>query len=203
MPLVKNAASSLSQGVSQQAESQRYPSQATEQINAYSSPIKGLVKRPPTKFISTIGASEADADKDKTFIHTINRDGNEKYAVVINAQASSTVTNFNTSTNQITASGIADDDIVTFFPKTTGARPPAGIRTNEQYYALSASPTFKISKTKNGTEVSLGESAISKIAIESVYEPTTEQWIDGVFTITFPSGQLSRRRHNSIKGVNR
>ena len=188
MPLIKNAVASLSQGVSQQAESQRYPSQATEQVNAYSSPIKGLVKRPPTKFISTIGASEADADKDKTFIHTINRDGNEKYAVVINAQASSTVTNFNTSTNQITASGIADDDIVTFFPKTTGARPPAGIRTNEQYYALSASPTFKISKTKNGTEVSLGESAISKIAIESVYEPTTEQWIDGVFTITFPSG---------------
>ena len=80
MPLVKNATSTLAQGVSQQAESQRYPSQATEQVNAYSSPIKGLVKRPPTKFISQIDADTGGS----AFVHTINRDAEEQYVLVVN-----------------------------------------------------------------------------------------------------------------------
>ena len=80
MPLVKNATTSLAQGVSQQAEAQRFPSQAEEQINAYSSPIKGLVKRPPTKFISQIDADTGGS----AFVHTINRDANEQYVLVVN-----------------------------------------------------------------------------------------------------------------------
>ena len=81
MPLVKNAATNLAQGVSQQAESQRYPSQATEQINAYSSPIKGLVKRPPTKHITNVALDTTN--ENKTFVHTINRDSSEQYVLAI------------------------------------------------------------------------------------------------------------------------
>lgn len=82
MPYTKNAVTSLAQGVSQQAESQRHPSQAVEQINAFSSHIKGLVKRPPTKHIASLNVSGATGGN--SFIHTINRDSVEQYVVVVN-----------------------------------------------------------------------------------------------------------------------
>lgn len=187
MPLVKNAAASLNQGVSQQAESQRYPSQASEQINAYSSPIKGLVKRPPTKFINTIGTDSSDSNRNKSFVHTINRDSSEQYAVVINPQEAVDVTDFTVGTNKVTAAGIVTNDVITFLPKEEGAVPPTGIDYGVAYYALENSP-FTFSKTQGGTAVPIGESSILNIRTEAVYDYAGEQWIDGVFHVTFPNG---------------
>ena len=183
MPLVKNATPSLAQGVSQQAESQRYPSQATEQINAYSSPIKGLIKRPPTKFITKTDL----AIDDKSFIHTINRDSSEQYVVVIDSQVAVDVTDFTVGTNKVTAAGITTDDTITFLPKEEGAVPPTGIDYGVVYYARENSP-FTFSKTKGGATVPIGESSILSIRTEAVYDYVGEQWIDGVFHVTFPNG---------------
>ena len=72
MPLVKYAVSNLSQGASQQAESQRFPAQAAEQINAFSSHIKGLTKRPPTEHIAEIDVNATSATQ--SFLHLLNRD---------------------------------------------------------------------------------------------------------------------------------
>ena len=51
MPLVSRTIPNLVQGVSQQPEVLRLSSQATSQLNRFSSVDHGIKKRPPTKYI--------------------------------------------------------------------------------------------------------------------------------------------------------
>jgi hypothetical protein len=77
--IVNNAIPNLINGVSQQPETLRLSSQATAQENGYSSVVEGLRKRPPTEFVKKIKSSTVS----NAFIHTINRDANERYVVII------------------------------------------------------------------------------------------------------------------------
>ncbi len=77
--IVNNAIPNLINGVSQQPETLRLSSQATDQENGYSSVVEGLRKRPPTEFVKKIKSSTVS----NAFIHTINRDANERYVVII------------------------------------------------------------------------------------------------------------------------
>ena len=79
MSLVSRTIPNLVQGVSQQPEVLRLTSQASEQINGYSSVVEGLKKRPPTSYVAKLSSSSFS----NAFIHTINRDTNERYIVVI------------------------------------------------------------------------------------------------------------------------
>ena len=79
MPLINHAIPNLINGVSQQSETLRLGSQAESQINGFSSVVEGLKKRPPTEFVKKISSSTFT----NPFIHTINRDSNEKYILVI------------------------------------------------------------------------------------------------------------------------
>lgn len=79
MPLVSRTIPNLVQGVSQQPEILRLSSQASEQINGFSSVVEGLKKRPPTNHIAKISNSSFT----NPFLHTINRDTTERYVVVI------------------------------------------------------------------------------------------------------------------------
>lgn len=77
--IVNCAIPSLINGVSQQPAATRLSSQCDEQINAYSSVVDGLRKRPPLRHVAKIlNTPIADA-----FVHAINRDMQEKYAVCI------------------------------------------------------------------------------------------------------------------------
>ena len=187
MPLIKNAVSSLTQGVSQQAESQRFPSQATEQINAYSSPIKGLVKRPPTKFVNRV---EADTTG-KAFVHTINRDSSEQYTVVVNPYTAVTVANFNVGTDTVEiTSELAVNTAIRFTMTTESGRFPKGIEANTTYYVKTSAASgsnfnITLSKTKGGALVRIGKVQVDGIKIVSVREKATKQWVDGVYEITF------------------
>jgi len=80
MGLVSSSIPNIANGVSQQAPSVRLLSQGEEQVNAFSSVISGLRKRPPTQHMAEL---IADANStDDYFIHTINRDVNERYLVI-------------------------------------------------------------------------------------------------------------------------
>lgn len=79
MSLVSRTIPNLVQGVSQQPEVLRLASQATEQINGFSSVVEGLKKRPPTKHVAKISNNSLS----NAYIHTINRDINERYIVAI------------------------------------------------------------------------------------------------------------------------
>ena len=80
MALVSSSIPNLANGVSQQAPSVRLNSQAEEQVNAFSSIISGLRKRPPTQYLANL-VSNAAANGN-FFIHTINRDVTERYIVI-------------------------------------------------------------------------------------------------------------------------
>lgn len=72
----------LISGVSQQAPSMRFPSQANEQVNCRSSLIEGLTKRPPTRHVAKL-LPNANAGSYETFSHWINRDPSERYVVLV------------------------------------------------------------------------------------------------------------------------
>ena len=70
---------SLLNGVSQQAAAMRLVTQLEDQINGYSTLLKGLGKRPPTQRVAEIAGSVG------AFVHIINRDLSEKYIVVVSS----------------------------------------------------------------------------------------------------------------------
>lgn len=80
MPLISEAIPNLINGVSQQPPSLRLKTQAELQENGLSTVVDGLRKRPPSEHIRKImNVGEAD----DAFIHTIRRDENEFYILVI------------------------------------------------------------------------------------------------------------------------
>lgn len=80
MALISQSIPNLINGVSQQPPSLRLNTQAELQENALSSVVTGLSKRPSTEHIADLGVI---SDTDKAFIHTIRRDENEYYTLVI------------------------------------------------------------------------------------------------------------------------
>jgi hypothetical protein len=114
MALVSRTIPNLVQGVSQQPEVLRLNSQAGEQINGFSSVVEGLKKRPPTEYIAKLSSSSLG----NAFIHTINRDLNERYIVVVSNGSiavydingvSKTVVNQTGATNYLNSSNPKSD----------------------------------------------------------------------------------------------
>jgi len=79
MSIISTTIPNLINGVSQQPYALRLASQAEAQINAYSSVVEGLRKRPPTKLAAKI----SNAPTTQAKMHLINRDASERYSVVI------------------------------------------------------------------------------------------------------------------------
>lgn len=84
MALVSASIPNLINGVSQQPPSLRLKTQADLQENGLSSVVSGLSKRPPTEHIASLGTITG---ADNAFIHTIRRDENEFYTLVITQNA--------------------------------------------------------------------------------------------------------------------
>jgi len=78
MGLVNETIPNLINGISQQPDSVRRKTQCEKQINGLSSVVNGLQKRPPTEHKELLGGVVGN-----TFIHTIRRDENEWYTLVV------------------------------------------------------------------------------------------------------------------------
>jgi hypothetical protein len=76
--IISQTIPNLVNGVSQQPYALRLASQAEIQINAHSSVVEGLRKRPPTRHSAKI----LNTPLDNAYCHTINRDVNERYTIV-------------------------------------------------------------------------------------------------------------------------
>jgi hypothetical protein len=79
MALVSSSIPNLINGISQQPAEIRLPSQAERQINGLSSVARGLEKRPGTEHKAKLSTT---AEND-TFIHSIRRDADEEYTMVL------------------------------------------------------------------------------------------------------------------------
>jgi hypothetical protein len=77
--LISSSIPNLVNGVSQQPFTLRLSSQAELQENGLSTTSQGLKKRPPTKHLKKIISGTLG----NAYIHTINRDENERYVVVV------------------------------------------------------------------------------------------------------------------------
>lgn len=79
MPLVSDNIPNLIQGVSQQPGALRNISQLDAQENCYSSPVEGLMQRPPTEHVAKV----SDTSLSTALIHTINRTSTQRFEAVI------------------------------------------------------------------------------------------------------------------------
>ena len=76
MPLLTTSVPNLVQGVSQQPDNLRYPGQAEEQVNAYSSVVDGLTKRPHTNHVKDLFSSPVATD---SLVHFVDRDSDKQF----------------------------------------------------------------------------------------------------------------------------
>jgi hypothetical protein len=106
--LVDKQLPSLVGGVSQQPATVRLASQAEEIKNAWLSVVDGAGKRNPTQHIATLTAD----DLGTAFLHTINRDVNERYLVVLDG---SVVRVFDLEGNEKTVKASEAATLTTFF----------------------------------------------------------------------------------------
>ena len=81
MAVVSTSIPNLVNGISQQNPTQRNITQAEAQVNAQSSIVKGLTKRPPLEFIANISANQAYSTN--TAVHPFIRDGNNQYIITV------------------------------------------------------------------------------------------------------------------------
>jgi len=79
MALVTQSVKNLKGGISQQPDVLRFSNQGALQVNGWSSEMKGLQKRPPTRFVKRIG--EVGSLGAKPLVHMINRDASEQYHI--------------------------------------------------------------------------------------------------------------------------
>ena len=95
MPLLTTSVPNLVQGVSQQPDNLRYPGQAEEQVNAYSSVVDGLTKRPNTNHVKDLFSAEIPDD---SLVHFVDRDTDNQHVMVFaNNGGTAAVSIFNVS----------------------------------------------------------------------------------------------------------
>lgn len=124
---VSFAIPNLINGVSQQAPDFRLPSQGQEQLNGMSSVVDGLGKRPPTELMAKLASKQWD----DAFIHFINRDEDENYAVVI-----------------------ADGDLMVYDLLNGGAQIPVAFPNGKEYLqSPQASRSFRMTTVADYTFV--------------------------------------------------
>jgi hypothetical protein len=108
MPLLVTSVPNLVQGISQQPDNLRYPGQSDEQINAWSTVVEGLVKRPHTEYVKNVNAT---APGNTLFTHFVKREETNKYVLnmsMVGATPTLKVTNTETGDDlPVTATTIA------------------------------------------------------------------------------------------------
>jgi len=81
--LLVSSISNFLGGVSQQPPAMRFQNQCNEQVNAVSSPVEGLTKRPPTEHLKNlVDGSGNDLAYTTLFVHRIDRSPDERYFAV-------------------------------------------------------------------------------------------------------------------------
>lgn len=80
MALISQSIKNLKGGISQQPDILRFSDQGAEQINAFSSEVEGLQKRPPSVHVARLGNSAYYGGA--PLCHVINRDESERYTVM-------------------------------------------------------------------------------------------------------------------------
>lgn len=178
MARVSSAIPSLINGVSQQPDELRMPSQCDEQINAYPSVVDGLIKRPPSEHVAKI----LDGQVGNALLHTINRDLSERYELVL-------------TNGDLKVFDLEGSAKTVSFPD--GKNYLSSANPSEDFRVLTvADYTFILNRTKKTAMLSELSSARGPEAIvfikQASYSTTYRVWVDGrMFQVETTDGVTS------------
>ena len=186
MPLLNTSIPNLAQGVSQQPDNLRYPGQCDEQINAWSTVVEGLVKRPNSRFSYDTGLG-ANINSN-LFSHYVDRDEQNQYVITydsVNGLKARDLTVDNISAGDMTIT-IEDATAGTYVSVSSAGNPLKDLT------ALTiADSTFIVNKTKTVGALSVLQEPLEKEALIFVklgdYEKGYSIYIDGALVPVDPS----------------
>ena len=182
MGLLNSAISNLLGGVSQQAPSLRGASNCEVQTNAYPSPVNGLVKRPPTQFLTdSLGASFNGSNTLDAATHLINRDATERYLVTISGK-----TNADYDT----------DDPISVWDLVNNVSVPVHYMTGSIGYLNAADPTTAFSFATAGDVTFIANKEEQGIA-----HPNISPAKDGNAMVHVRQGAYDTKYHVAIDGA--
>ena len=182
MPLLNTSIPNLAQGVSQQPDNLRYPGQCDEQINAWSTVVEGLVKRPNSRFSYDTGLGANISSN--LFSHYVDRDEQNQYVITydsVNGLKARDLTVDNISAGDMTIT-IEDATAGTYVSVSSAGNPLKDLT------ALTiADSTFIVNKTKTVakvTDAELKTQPLEKDALIFVklgdYEKSYSIYLDGL-----------------------
>lgn len=202
MPLINHSISSLFNGVSQQSASIRQPGQADLQENAFSSVVRGVHKRHPTNHTAKLTSDKTNG----AYVHIINRDAVERYAVVIENNnirvwgidgIQRTVTAPNgfaylasgTPQTDFAVITIADYTFIVNKTKATAMSPSFGAQQQFSFTLLSVpipgtSPNGYISITVNGQNVTIGAQSTDTASFMAQFVTAFNKIFAGTINVT-------------------
>ena len=144
MSLINRSIPNLIGGVSQQPEILRLDNQATDQVNGISNVVEGLKKRPPCTAIAKLSSSNIT----NAFIHTINRDVNERYVLVITNGAITVHTISGTAKTIVTTT-----NSLSYLGSTNPRQDFTALTVNDYTYILNKSKTVSMATTTSAAKI--------------------------------------------------
>jgi len=189
MPLITRSIPNLIGGVSQQPEILRLENQATEQVNGFSGVVEGLKKRPPTAHVAKISSSTLT----NAFIHTINRDANERYIVVISNGVITVYTVSGTSKNVVMQTNASN-----YLTSSNPRGEFKALTVNDYTYILNTSKTVAMdSSTTSPAKIEQAVYTVNQGINNTPYSIT----VDGT-TYSFTSSNSNTKDiRNGVKGA--
>ncbi|MBS0878861.1 MULTISPECIES: hypothetical protein [unclassified Tatumella] len=180
MALQSQEIKNLIQGISQQPDWLRFPSQAETQINAFSSESDGLLKRPPTVLKKRLG--DSDLFSNDPIIHLDNRDSTEQYYIMLDG---STIKIYDLDGNEKT---LNSSDYISYVT-TTKPRDDLRLLTVADYTFI-VNKTVTIEQSSNYTDTMDWDHTALISVRGGQYGRTLKIGINGEWTtgLTLPDG---------------
>ena len=178
MPLINQSYPNLVQGVSQQPPVNRFTGQAERQVNAMSSVVDGLSKRPHTNFVANLSTT---LDND-ALVHFFDRSDNEKYVITIDDNYLKV---FNVDGTPCSIDGSTSGKFIgsNQYFNTTGRVP------REDYKALTVGDTtFLVNKKKTVTAFSSTTPALEQTAVVTITQGDYKKRYKLEATVTLSDG---------------
>ena len=188
MPLITRSIPNLIGGVSQQPEILRLENQATAQENGFSGVVEGLKKRPPTNHVAKISSSSLN----NAFIHTINRDTNERYIVVITNGSIAVYT-----IDGVAKTVVSQTNATNYLNSTNPREDFKALTVNDFTYILNKNKTVAMSSATSPAKI---EQAVYTV-IQGVNNTPYSITIDGTTSTFTSSNQNTKDIRNGLKSA--
>tara|TARA_R100000697_G_scaffold76322_1_gene88555 strand:- start:266 stop:2638 length:2373 start_codon:yes stop_codon:yes gene_type:complete len=188
MPLITRSIPNLIGGVSQQPEILRLENQATAQENGFSGVVEGLKKRPPTNHVAKISSSSLN----NAFIHTINRDTNERYIVVITNGSIAVYT-----IDGVAKTVVSQTNATNYLNSTNPREDFKALTVNDFTYILNKNKTVAMSSATSPAKI---EQAVYTV-IQGVDNTPYSITIDGTTSTFTSSNQNTKDIRNGLKSA--